>query len=184
MSAGSSRASTQAWAEAAPAVGGPVALQVALEHGPGTGVCRLRLRPAATRAYPRRVVLQIFRQIEDIGLDLVVDRVPGRVGRMAQRDDELPDAAPFQPVDLLGDERLGQAWITFDEDCCAGHGHFRGAGRFVSLVYRQSGRSGAQGLFLVNIDDVRLDHPVDHFETTEQVVEAGRRRFRLTRQVR
>ena len=107
--------------EPAPAVGCAVAREVGVEGGACLDIRRLRLGPAATLGHASGVILQIFRQIKDIGRDLAMQVMRRRVGRVAQRHDELIDAAPLETEDFLRDEGLRQARITFDDDGEAGH---------------------------------------------------------------
>ena len=101
--------------EAPVAVGGRVAPQIGLEHRPRRLIARLPLGKGAAGPHPRRIVLQIFRQIEDLGIDPPMHRMHPFLGRLAQRHDELRDAAILEPGDLLGDEGLRQPRIPLDD---------------------------------------------------------------------
>ena len=70
---------------------------------------------APSRGHAPRLVLEVFRQIEDARPDLAMDRMAGAVGRMAQRDDVDVEAALFEREDLLRDESLREARIAFED---------------------------------------------------------------------
>ena len=71
-----------------------------------------QLPPGAQDA--QRFEQQILGQVEDRGADLLVHRMAPGVGRPAQRDDQDIEAATLKRGDLLGDERLGEARVTFE----------------------------------------------------------------------
>ena len=110
-------------AKTAMAIGGVVTLQVRLEDRARLGIARLAFGKIAARLHAFRIVLQIFREIEDIGLDALMDGMALGLLGMAQGDDQRLDAAILQPGDLLSDEGLRQARIALDENGDAsGHG--------------------------------------------------------------
>ena len=103
-------------AEAPAAVDRAVALQVGpkcLLRAPKAG---LRLRPFAPGADARRIVLQVFGEIEHIRRDLAVQIVHFALGRVPERDDELRDPALLKAQDFLRDEGLRKAGIAL-HDC-------------------------------------------------------------------
>ena len=94
-------------AETADTVGGRVASQIG-EPSPQ----REAIPGASTRAPPAapetaRLLIEIFRKIEQRGTDQLVDRVTCAIGRVAQRDDQDIEPALLESEDLLGDKSLG-----------------------------------------------------------------------------
>ena len=65
---------------------------------------------------PRRLVVQVFRQVGDRRLELGVQGVGGLVGRMAEREQVQRQAAPFQPDQFLGDEGFRQPGPALQDD--------------------------------------------------------------------
>ena len=102
-------------AEASAAVDRAVAPQIGAERLQGARETGLRLRPSPPARDARRIVLQIFGKVEDVGCDLAVQVVDFALGRVAERDDELRDPALFQTQDLLRDKGLREARIALHD---------------------------------------------------------------------
>jgi hypothetical protein len=106
----------QRLAPAAQPVGRRIAPQVGEEPRTRCRIARQapRLQPAGPDA--ARIVLEVFRQIDDAALHAVVHRMAMLVGRPAQRPDFQGNAARLEAGDLLGDEGLGQARPALEHD--------------------------------------------------------------------
>ena len=106
----------QRLAQAAQPVGRGIAPQVGEEAGARRRIARQapRLQPAGPHA--ARIVLQVFRQIDDAALHAIVHGMTMLVGRPAQRPDFERNAARLEAGDLLGDEGLGQARPALEHD--------------------------------------------------------------------
>ena len=110
-------------AEAAVAVCGVVALQIRLERFVRGIEAGLALGERPARLHARRIVLEVFGQIQHVGLDAAMNRMQPGLTRLPQRDDERRETTIFQTGNLLRDEGFRQARIAFDEDGdTQGHG--------------------------------------------------------------
>jgi hypothetical protein len=106
----------QRLAEAADAVRRRIAPQIPQPDCAGLPVARFPSDRQPGAQYAQRLAQQVLRQVTHRGADLVVDRMPARVGRLAQRDDDDVQAAALERGDLLGDERLREAWIPLENE--------------------------------------------------------------------
>ena len=118
----------QRLAEAPHPVGGRVAPQIAQPQPARRGIGRPAPHPAPGGGDPRRLLVEILRQIDHRRGDRPVQVVHRRVGRVAQRDDGQREAAALERQDLLRDEGLGQPRIALDHDRDAGAGSRHQAG--------------------------------------------------------
>lgn len=69
------------------------------------------------------LVMQIFGQIGDRGLDLVMDGMAAGIGRVPHRDQMQRQPGLFQPAQFLRDKGLRQARIAFQQHGDAARGH-------------------------------------------------------------
>ena len=102
--------------ETAHAVGGEVALQIAPERLDRASETLLPQAPERAPQHPHRLLVEVFRQIGDAGLDGLVHGMHGPLGRMAQGPDFQVQAALLEGQDFLGDEGFGKARIAFHDD--------------------------------------------------------------------
>ena len=103
-------------APAAQAIGRGIAPEVGAELGERCRIARQAARLKPARQHAARVVLEIFGQIGDAGLDAVVDRMARLVGGFAQRPDLEVNAARLEAGDFLRDEGLGKTRPTLQHD--------------------------------------------------------------------
>ena len=103
----------QRLAEAADAVGRPVAPKVAQPCGPDPAIGRPSPHGPPGPQHPKRFLMQIFRQVQHGRGNRRVHRVAFAIGRVPQRYDVLAQATRLQCQNLLRDKRLGQARIAF-----------------------------------------------------------------------
>ncbi len=101
--------------EAADAVAGRIAPQIAPPRGAGSTVPRQPARTAPRTPDAQRLVVEVLGQVGDGRTDFGVDRVRLAVGRMAQRKEREADAALLERVQLLRDEGLRQARIPLED---------------------------------------------------------------------
>ena len=105
--------------KAAKAVAGEVPAQVGKECPKGLAIARQPAGNAPGAENAARLLMQIFRQVEDLCLDLAMDRVEVLVRGMAQRDDFELEAVTLQFAQFLRDEGLRQARIALENDADA-----------------------------------------------------------------
>ncbi len=144
----------QGLAEAAYAVGGHVPAKILQPERAKGPVTWFPAHPPPGAEHAQRLLIEIFREITDLGADLLVDRVDRWIVGMAERDDLERDPALLKSQNFLGDEGLGKPRIPLQHQSdfgwsgCCGRRHQIIAAQAVRLraaSFALRARTGSQG---------------------------------------
>ena len=164
----------QGLAEPPDPVGGAVAGQILEPNPPGGAIARHAPAGAPAAPQPQRFTPEIFGKIDDGRLDLIVYGVNMWVRRAPERDDIYGQAARFEGLDFLGDERFGKPRIALQDEC----------NRAPHVAFALTGLARTVDIGVARLHgETRFHHPIDVDETVEEPGYDDLRRRRLARQI-